>query len=148
MIRAYRHVMTAAYSLVIPRLPAGVRARPLASFVGLLGAIAGAPAALGIVEPGSIAALLPRWAQAGWGTALTLGCTALLVGIVRQSTPEERLGLRLLTVAAPVYALAAVLAVGPPAAVLAAMLVALAASCWVRLGVIRLAEASMRDGGT
>lgn len=125
-------------------LPTGLLADPYGWFLAGLCIVSGLPTVLGISEPSDIEAQLRPLLARGWGACLVIGGLGMLCGLtsIRRDhygrhlvtrVPCFRLGLRLLGIAAIVYAYAVASAAGAEAIMLTAILVAFAATHGVRL---------------
>lgn len=124
-------------------LPAGLLARPGEWFLAVLCALSGLTILTGAARPTSVARLLPEPIYLAWGACLVIGSASLACGLssYRRSpggwivtrVPCYRLGLRLLGLAALLYALAT-LYVGHLNAISAATFaVAFSGMCGIRL---------------
>lgn len=124
-------------------LPAGLLARPGEWFVAVLCALSGLTILTGAARPTSVARLLPEPIYIAWGACLVIGSASLACGLssyrrtpggwIVTRVPCYRLGLRLLGLAALLYAVV-VLYVAHLNAISAAMFaVAFSGMCGIRL---------------
>lgn len=130
---------------LLDHLPAGIVARPSEWFLAILCSLSGLTITTGLSNPGSVEALLWRPVYHAWGATLLVGGGALMCGLTSirwvpdterylvTRVPCYRLGLKLLGLASLAYVVAILFAAGLNSAVAAAVTLAFAAMCGVRL---------------
>ncbi len=101
--------------------------------MGVFAFAIGPPAALGLVRPTSLAALLSETLVRGYGIALTIAGLAIIVGL-RHGHPRWPCasGLNLLGVATLAYAVAIFGAIGIGGIASGAIFIAVSILCWLR----------------
>lgn len=130
---------------MVARLPVWVQEQPLGVMSVLLGIPSGLAALVGPATSRALDTLLPPWARPIWAACLILGCIAWGVGItsIRQRgalliitrLQALILGLRLISLAALVYALAIILISGWAGALAAYPLLVVSAATAVEQAV-------------
>ena len=135
--------MRGAREWLLAHLPAGLLSRPDEWLIALLCVLSGTGAVAGVVDVGSVEALLPEAIYRLWGAVLLAGALGLFVGLTSiRRVPNGyivtrlagyRLGQRLLFIGGLVYALALFVVVGAPATVVGGLVVAFSLARGVRL---------------
>ncbi|MDF5758628.1 hypothetical protein [Spongiactinospora sp. TRM90649] len=107
---------------LVLRLPVWIRAQPLDCMFALLGILPGVASLAGLATSRALETLLPWWAAQLWALILIVGCGCWLAGassvrerdghLVASRLPLFLLGLRLLSLACLVYAVAIVVISG------------------------------------
>lgn len=121
---------------------------PFEIFTLVLCILVGVPLIFGDATPGSVADVLPTWAENFWGVGLGLGATVGLAGV---AWPErytgiliEQVGLVILGVAILLYAAMGLISLGSNFLVPGAIVTAFGGSClwrWVQLqGIVKDAQ--------
>lgn len=128
---------------LIENLPAGLLARPGEWFLAVLCALSGLTILTGAARPTSVARLLPEPIYVAWGACLVIGSASLMCGLssyhrspggwIVTRVPCYRLGLRLLGLSAALYAVVILYVAQLSAVFAAAVTVAFAGMCGVRL---------------
>ena len=128
---------------LVDNLPAGLLARPGEWFLAVLCALSGLTILTGAARPTSVARLLPDPIYFAWGACLVIGSASLACGLssYRRSpggwivtrVPCYRLGLRLLGLAAMLYAVVILYVAHLSAVFAAAVTIAFTGMCSVRL---------------
>lgn len=124
-------------------LPAGLLARPGEWFLAVLCALSGLTILTGAARPTSVARLLPEPIYLAWGACLVIGSASLACGLssyhrspggwIVTRVPCYRLGLRLLGLAALLYAVVILYVAQLSSVFAAAITLAFAGMCGVRL---------------
>lgn len=132
-------------SWLLSHLPAGLVAQPPEWFLATLCFLSGLVIVAGLGETNSVGKLLWRPVYMGWGISLVLGSIALMSGLssiqwargtdiyTMKRVPAYKLGLRLLGLSSLAYAVAILVVVGWAGVVAAAITLAFAATCFIRL---------------
>ena len=130
---------------------------PRAVFVLALAVVSGLPLILGVAEPGTMQALLPKWAVILWGVALVVGSGMTLAGMSRQTIDgiiTEQVGSVATGFATLIYGTGLILVGGWEATVPAAFIFGFGLSCFWRWGQLQvlLSESQVivdqaREGG-
>lgn len=134
---------------LLSHLPAGLVARPAEWFLAVFCTFVGASILLGASNPQSVGRMMPEAIYYLWGACLVAGSVALAVGLssirwlripdqyITTRTEWYRLGLRLLGLAAAIYAVGLIRLAGMDALPAAALTLYFAITCGVRLLTLR-----------
>lgn len=124
-------------------LPTGLLARPGEWFLAVLCFLSGVAILTGAARPKSVADLLPDAIFIGWGACLVIGSASLACGLssyrrtpggwIVTRVPCYRLGLRLLGLSAGLYAVVLLYVAFRASVFAAAITIAFAGMCGVRL---------------
>jgi hypothetical protein len=130
---------------LLSHLPAGLIVHPAEWFLAMLCFLSGITIVTGVSRPGSVAKLLWHPIYEGWGISLLVGSIALIAGLssIRwargtdlytiKRVPIYKLGLRLLGLTSSAYAVAVLIAGRWNGTFSAAVTLAFAAMCAIRL---------------
>lgn len=135
---------------LLEHLPAGVLNRPAEWFLAILCLLSGLPILTGLGRTSSVAALLYPPAYYAWGACLVFGGLGMICGLtsIRRRTldgvteyvitrvPCYLLGLRLLCIASLVFTIAILIVAHLNGVVAAAVTLAFAGMCGVRILVV------------
>lgn len=130
---------------LLSHLPAGLIVHPAEWFLAVLCFLSGLTIVSGISKPSSVSSLLWRPIYEGWGAALLIGSIALMAGLTSirwargtdlytiKRVPIYKLGLRLLGLTSSAYAVAVLIVGKWNGTFTAAVTLAFAAMCAIRL---------------